>query len=168
MITTALLTALCAVATMIIKIPSPMNGYMNLGDGFVLLSGWLLGPGYGFVAAGVGSALADLLSGYTVYVPGTFIIKGLVALCCAVLTAIFSGKSENVSTISLAAASTISECIMVAGYFGYAAVFMSEGLAAVASIPLNVFQAVLGIVIGICLYKVMDKIGVKENYIDEH
>ena len=28
---------------MVVQIPSPMNGYVNLGDCFVLLSGWLLG-----------------------------------------------------------------------------------------------------------------------------
>ena len=41
----ALLAALVCVATMVVQIPSPMQGYVNLGDCFVLLSGWLLGPG---------------------------------------------------------------------------------------------------------------------------
>ena len=40
----ALMAALVYAATMMIQIPSPMNGYVNLGDCFVLLSGWLLGP----------------------------------------------------------------------------------------------------------------------------
>ena len=47
----ALLAALVCVATMVVQIPSPMQGYVNLGDCFVLLSGWLLGPWYGFAAA---------------------------------------------------------------------------------------------------------------------
>ena len=75
-----MLAALCCVATMIIKIPSPLKGYLNLGDCVVLLSGWLLGPAYGFAAAGIGSALADVFSGYVVYAPATFIIKGIMAL----------------------------------------------------------------------------------------
>ena len=54
---TALMAAMVCVATMIIKIPSPMKGYLNIGDCIVLLCGWLLSPGYGFVAAGLGSAL---------------------------------------------------------------------------------------------------------------
>ena len=57
----ALLAALVCVATMVVQIPSPMQGYVNLGDCFVLLSGWLLGPGYGAAAAGIGSMLVDLL-----------------------------------------------------------------------------------------------------------
>ena len=59
-VTAAMLAALTCVATMIIKIPSPLKGYMNLGDCVVLLSGWMLAPGYGFLAAGLGSALADV------------------------------------------------------------------------------------------------------------
>ena len=75
-----MLAALTCVATIVIKIPSPLNGYINLGDCIVLLSGWLLSPVYGFFAAGLGSALADLFSGYAAYAPATFLIKGLMAL----------------------------------------------------------------------------------------
>ena len=76
----SLLAALCCVATMIIKIPSPLKGYLNLGDCVVLLSGWFLSPLYGFLAAGLGSALADVFSGYVTYAPATFVIKGIMAL----------------------------------------------------------------------------------------
>ena len=41
----ALLAALTAVATMIIRIPTPTQGYIHLGDGMVLICGILLGPG---------------------------------------------------------------------------------------------------------------------------
>ncbi len=76
----AMLAALVCVATMIVKIPSPLKGYLNLGDCVVLLSGWILSPVYGFLAAGIGSALADLFSGYVTYAPATFLIKGIMAL----------------------------------------------------------------------------------------
>ena len=66
----SLLAALCCVATMVIRIPSPTGGYMNLGDTVVILSAYLLGPAWGSAASGLGSALADLFSGYTAYVPG--------------------------------------------------------------------------------------------------
>ena len=71
MVTAAVLAALSCVATMVVQIPSPMNGYVNLGDCFVLLSGWLLGPWWGAAAGGIGSMLADLLLGYGPYAPGT-------------------------------------------------------------------------------------------------
>ena len=63
-VTTALMAALACVATMVIRVPSPTGGYMNLGDTVVLLGAFLLGPWYGALAGGIGSALADVLSGY--------------------------------------------------------------------------------------------------------
>ena len=54
----ALLAALTAVATMIIRIPTPTQGYIHLGDGMVLICGILLGPGLGALAAGIGSMMA--------------------------------------------------------------------------------------------------------------
>ena len=85
LVSAALLSALCYAATRIIQIPAPMGGYVNLGDCIVLLSGWMLGPWWGFLAAGAGSMLADLLSGYAYYAPATFLIKGAMALLAALL-----------------------------------------------------------------------------------
>ena len=68
----ALFTALTCVFTMVIKVPTlGTNGYVNIGDTGVLLSAWLLGGWYGVIAAGLGSGLADILSGYPAYAPGT-------------------------------------------------------------------------------------------------
>lgn len=53
--------ALSCAATMVIQIPIA-TGYLNFGDGLCLLAGWILGPWYGFAAAGLGSTLADLLA----------------------------------------------------------------------------------------------------------
>ena len=72
----ALMAALTYVATSIVQIPSPMQGYVNLGDCIVLLSGWILGPWWGAAAGGIGSMLVDLIGGYGHYAPGTLVIKG--------------------------------------------------------------------------------------------
>ena len=92
MVTAAVLAALSCVATMVVQIPSPMNGFVNLGDCFVLLSGWLLGPWWGAAAGGIGSMLADLLLGYGHYAPGTLIIKGAMALVAALVFKAFRKK----------------------------------------------------------------------------
>ena len=63
----ALLAALTAVATMIIRIPTPTQGYIHLGDGMVLICGILLGPGLGALAAGIGSMMADLIGCITAW-----------------------------------------------------------------------------------------------------
>ena len=67
LVMTGLFAALGCVATLVLQIPSPTGGYLNLGDTVVILGAYLLGPALGAAAGGVGPALADLLSGYTVY-----------------------------------------------------------------------------------------------------
>ena len=154
----ALFAALCTVMTMVIQVPSPMQGYVNLGDCAVLLSAWVLGPWYGMAAAGLGSGLADLLAGYAHYVPGTFIIKGLVALVAALLLRPLLKKGEKIPFWRLALIELPSEVIMVAGYFGYKALILGKGLAAAASIPNNLVQAAVGIVLSVVLYTALAKV----------
>ena len=57
---TALFAALSCISTMLITIPTPTGGFVHLGDGMALLCGWLLGPIWGSLAAGLGGMLADL------------------------------------------------------------------------------------------------------------
>ena len=95
LVLSALMAALCTVMTMVIQVPSPMQGYVNLGDCAVLISAWMLGPLYGGAAAGIGSALADLLSGYAHYVPGTFAIKFLMAAAAALILRAMTKKAPS-------------------------------------------------------------------------
>lgn len=158
LVISAMMAALTYIATMVIQIPSPMNGYVNLGDCFVLLSGWLLGPWYGGAAAGIGSMLTDLLSGYGHYAPGTFVIKGLDALVAALL---FRAMGRN--TTAALVSGLVGEAIMVAGYFGYAALLLGKGLGAAASVPGNLVQAAMGLLIGFLLFKVLQKTRIAEK-----
>lgn len=150
LIFTGLFTALVCVATMVIKIPTPTNGYVNLGDALVLISGWMLGPAYGFFAAGVGSALADLISGYGSYVAGTFVIKGAMGLVAALMM-----RGER--AMSRVAGGILAEVIMVGGYFLYESMLLGYGLAAAASIPGNAVQGAMGLIFAVLLYRTMDK-----------
>ena len=152
LVLSALMAALVYVATGIIQIPSPVNGYVNLGDCFVLLSGWLLGPWYGGAAAGIGSMLVDLLSGYGHYVPGTLIIKGVDAMAAAL---IFRAMGRNKA--GMLTSGIVGETIMVAGYFLYASLILGKGLAAAASIPGNIVQGIAGIAIAMALAMVLQK-----------
>ena len=63
----SLLAALIFLATTFFKIPSPFKGYINLGDCVIIITAWILTPRYSFFAAGIGSALADLISGFVIY-----------------------------------------------------------------------------------------------------
>ena len=111
----AMLAALACVATMIIKIPSPLKGYLNLGDCIVLVAGWMLSPMYGFLAAGLGSALADLFSGYVTYAPATFVIKGLMALIAFYGYKLLHNKIGNLPSRIITG--ILAEIMMILGYF---------------------------------------------------
>ena len=149
-----MLASLTCVATMLIKIPTPMKGYMNLGDCVVLLAGWMLSPLYGILAAGIGSALADLFSGYVLYAPATFVIKGVMALIA------FGGfRLLNKKIGSLAAriiTGLLAEVVMVVGYFVFEGVLYGFGPAAV-NIPANGIQGAAGLILGCMLAKVFEK-----------
>lgn len=137
---TALLAALACVATMVIHIPSPTGGYMNLGDAVVLLGAYLLGPAYGAVAAGVGSMLADILSGYAAYAPATLIIKAVMALLAALL---YRSLGEKTGGIILSG--IVGEIPMVVGYWLYDAWLLHSFAGSAAGIPSNLAQAAFGV-----------------------
>ena len=150
----ALMAALTCVATMIIKIPSPLKGYINLGDCIVLVAGWMLSPLWGFLAAGLGSALADILSGYVIYAPATFLIKGVMALAAYYGFKLLHKKCGNL--ISKIITGIIAEIIMIAGYFVFEGFMYGFG-PSVVNIPANAVQGIAGILISIVLTKVLEK-----------
>ena len=143
-VTAALLTALTFVGTMIIQIPTGTNGYIHVGDCFVILCGYILGPFWGFLAAGIGSALTDISTSYFFWAPGTFLIKGAMATIAYFLVKLISKLLKKSILFPLAFASVIAELFMVAGYFVYAATILGEGLPAALSIPANLIQGAFG------------------------
>ncbi len=149
----ALFAALACTATMSIRIPTPgTGGYIHPGDAIVILSGIVLGPVWGLLAGGIGSALADLLGGYFIYVPITFVIKGLIAFTAGLIyQKIGKTKKSRYTAVILGG---ISDIIFVAGgYFLCEAVMY--GTAAAASIPANIIQGTSGLILAVVLYPVL-------------
>ena len=152
---TAMLTAIVCVATMFIRVPTVI-GYANLGDGFIVLAAFLFGPAYGAFAGGIGSMLADLLSGYAIYAPGTLVVKGLIAVIAALLWKALAKKGDCF-WLRLAAA-VVAEAWMVFGYWLYEALIIQQPVAALATIPSNSAQGVVGVAVGMLLYYGMRKL----------
>ena len=151
----AMLASLTCVATMIIKIPTPLHGYANLGDCIVLLSAFLLPVGYGFCAAAIGSALADVLSGYAMYAPATFIIKGLMVIAAYFIYKQFAKNDKNKLTGKIISG-FFAEVIMIAGYFVFEGFLYGFG-AALVNIPANAMQGVVGLIMGVLLINIFEK-----------
>ena len=104
-----MMAAVIFVATWLFKVPMPIAGYIHLGDGFILISAVLLGwPAV--LSAAIGSMMADLLAGYSIYMLPTFLIKGAVA---AIAVFASQRKSQPMQMLYMLAA----EVVMVLGYF---------------------------------------------------
>ena len=160
LVTAALMAALVCIATMIVKIPSPLKGYVNLGDGIVLACAWLLSPTYGFLAAGLGSALADIFSGYMVYAPATFLIKGLMAPIAYLIFSVFRKRSGKL--LSRILGGLAAELFMVLGYFAFES-FLYGPVPSAVNIPANGAQGIVGLIVGIVLMKVLEKSKIASN-----
>jgi len=140
----AMMVAVTAAATFIIRIPNPMGGYFNLGDVAVFAVALVFNPLVGGLAGGIGSAIADLI-GFPIFTIPTLIIKGLEGL----LASAISNKKSAVRDL-LAAFVAGSE--MVIGYFLVEYFVLQWGLGgALAEIPGNIVQVLVGGLIGIPL-----------------
>ena len=149
-----MLAALIFVATSFFKLPvSLTQGYIHLGDGFILLGASLLGGSTAIVAAALGSALADLLGGYTIYILPTFLIKGAVAV---VAVQVFAKERPLWAVLT---GMVIAEAVMVLGYFLTEWLALGYGLAAAASAVFpNIVQGLSGVIIGAFLLPMIRRV----------
>ena len=166
-ITTALMAAMTCVATMIIQVPSPTGGYIHLGDGLVLLSGIILGPIYGGLAAGIGSMLADLLSGYPQYAIATLIIKAIAAIVGGAIYSVLTTK--KIRSIAVIIAGIAGGVIVTTGYFSFDSFLLGSGVvAALTGIPANIVQNIFGIIVSSILLPFLEKTPVVQNLLAYH
>jgi uncharacterized membrane protein len=106
LILTGLLTALITAVTIVIAIPIPFtNGYVHPGDSMIFMAALILGRRRGAFAAGLGSALADVILGYFIWAPFTFVIKGVMAFLTGFIIEKCAEKPRNL----------VFSCAFVAG-----------------------------------------------------
>ncbi|WP_319756402.1 ECF transporter S component [uncultured Sphaerochaeta sp.] len=80
----SVLTAVVVVFTMVVRIPTA-KGYLNLCDVAICFIAFTFGPWSAFIAAGLGTALADLISGYAQWAPISFVVHGVEGLLVALI-----------------------------------------------------------------------------------
>lgn len=147
----AIMAALIFVATYLIKIPS-LNGYTHIGDSMVIISALILGKKKGALAAGLGAALCDLLSGYMQYIIPTFLIKAIMVLIIATIAENLINKTKFAWIIGSIIGCTfqvIGYCLVETVMYGFAG--------AIASVPGNIIQSIVGIVLAVVLAAVLEK-----------
>ncbi len=153
---TAVFAALIFVATQFVKIPM-LLGYANMGDCFVILAGWTLGS-YGCVASIIGSVLADILSGYVIYVPASVLIKALMPLVSYKGFQFAKRFAKKKKYLVLIISAVITEVIMVIGYFLYETMLYGIEAASISLVG-NMLQGLLAVIVSNILFskKVIDK-----------
>jgi uncharacterized membrane protein len=158
LVTAALMAAMTCVATVAIAVPSPLGGFIHPGDGFVILSGIILGPFFGGLAAGIGSMIADLILGYSSFAAATLLIKFLAATT-AVCTYRVLHKNKKLKLIPVLAGSIVAGALVTIGYYIFESTFLGFGFASAAiNIPFNLIQNGFGILISVVLFPLLLKI----------
>jgi uncharacterized membrane protein len=138
----AVMAALVAVGTLIVRIPNPMGGYFNVGDVMIFVAALTFNPIVGGFAGGVGSAIADMI-GFPVFAVPTLIIKGLEGLLAGLIT---SRKSVFRDVLAVVVAG--SE--MIIGYFLVELYLLGWGLGGtLTELPGNAAQIIIGGLVGI-------------------
>ncbi len=155
---TAVMTALVMLGVLLHIAPTPVGGYIHLGDILIYFTAFAFGPVVGGVAGGLGAALSDILSGYAAFSPISLIVHGLQGYVAGRIA------HGTTSPARLALAILAGAVIVVVGYFvgeglfyGYiqpadasSAGMVAFGPAAL-EIPWNIVQELFG-ALGAVLY----------------
>ena len=148
-----MLAALVALATMLFRLPVPITqGYVHLGDTFILFSAMLVGP----IAApigGIGSALADLLTGYSMFILPTLVIKALVGWVASWRLNLYDQHALLRCVLTF----TLAELVMVIGYLVYES-FAYGFAAAISAAPMNLIQAIASVTLACALLPIARRV----------
>ncbi len=155
MVMTAMFAGVIFVFTAYIHVPSH-TGYTHVGDGFIYLAACLLPTPYACAAGAIGAGLADLLSGYAMWAPGTIVIKAVTAL-------FFSRKTAKIICRRNLLGILPSFVVCVGGYYTYEALITGNWAAPALGIPGYITQVVLSSVAFILVGAALQKAGVKEQ-----
>ena len=149
----AIMTAIVAVFTLVIRIPSPIGGYISLCDAAVTFVAYAFGPITGLIAGGLGAAFADLIGGYPQWAVISFIVHGLEAFLMGLIV-----KKGNSSVAMRIVAALISVIIVAGGYLLLTTAFgLTVFSEAVLEVPANIAQSAVSAVIGLVLYSAVRK-----------
>lgn len=155
---TGLMAALIFIGTFFFKIPSPF-GYNHFGDGFMLLTVFMLGYKKGAFAGAIGAGLADLIGGYTVWVLPTIVIKSMWALIIGLFMFKLGKNNKIMPYIGVGVGAIFHICA-----YTLVRIFVYGISAALVALPGLIFQTVSGVVIFVALYVCVSKAGIKKVF----
>lgn len=141
----ALFAALTAVVTMYLRVLM-VGGKIsfNLGEGIIYLSAILMGRWVAMAAGGIGSALADLLAGPSIWTPFTLVIKAAEGFVVGTLASGKEGRMEWLKAILPGAT------LMIIGYF-LSALLILKWPGALYELVTDLVQCTVGAVLALLL-----------------
>ena len=148
---TAVMTAVIFVLTRMVQIPTPVGGYVHLGDAAIFFASFAFGPWVGAVAGGLGTALADITSGYAQWAFFSFLVHGLQGWVVGVIAKGAYRSGQMLGWTRMLVGIGLGSVIVVLGYFIAGSFLMGMG-GAVSEIPANIIQALSGGLVGAPLY----------------
>jgi energy-coupling factor transport system substrate-specific component len=148
----AILIALTAVFTLVIRIPiTATGGYFNFSDVVIYFSSFTFGPWVGLIAGGIGTGLADPLGGFAAFAPLSFLAHGLEGLAAGAI-----GQKGTPGRLILGLLA--GTALMVGIYLLGEGLFYGIGWgAALAEVPWNLLQNLVGGLVGIPLFYAVRK-----------
>jgi uncharacterized membrane protein len=158
MVETGLLTALVFVATSFINIRLPIaasGGLVHLGTAMLVIASVVFGKEKGAIAGAVGMAIFDLSSGWALWAPFTFVIRGVMGYILGAIS-YSNNKNGNNNIINIFAV-IISGVWMIGGYYLTEVILYGNWFSPIASIPGDITQIIMALIIGIPMAKILKK-----------
>lgn len=158
LVETALLTTLVFVATAFINIRLPIlssGGLVHLGNVILFAAAILFGKKKGAIAGAVGMAIFDLSSGWALWAPFTFIVRGIMGYIVGAIA--YSNNKNGDSFLFNVLAVIASGICMIIGYYITEVILYGNLLTPIASIPGNITQLAVGLVLGLPLAKILKR-----------
>ena len=159
LIITSMLIALVFVATVLLNIKLPISangGLVHLGTAMLFIASILFGPKKGAIAGAVGMGLFDLMMGWTLWAPFTIVARGLQGYIVGKI-AWSNGRKGNSYVFNLIG-TICSVPVMLAVYYICERVIFGSWVIPLASIPGNLVQIVVGMVIALPVCVVLKKV----------
>lgn len=147
---TALGIALVYVFTAFVNVQLPFGGkggLIHLGNIPLFLFAIIFGKKTGAIAGGIGMALFDLLSGWTLWAPFTFVIVGFMGFVTGLIT------EKQKTTLNAVLAMALACVIKIAGYYVAEGVIYGNWYVPIASIPGNLIQVGTAAVVVLLVFK---------------
>lgn len=138
----ALFIALTVVATMFINIRLPImgnGGLIHLGNVPLFIAAFVFGRKTGAIAGAFGMGLFDILSGWALWAPFTFVIVGAMGYVAGLLAERMPGKKIVVFSVAV----VVATLIKVVGYYFAEVVLYGNWIQPFGSIPGNIMQVVI-------------------------